>query len=91
MADRVILETGKTFSEFSLLTNYTSKDCTLQKINLKTNLGKLKLNLPFLSGGIPFNDALFATAFAAFVGCVVMGLLNFISSYCNSNKSGTFW
>ena len=25
-------------------------------------------------GGIPFNDALFATAFAAFVGCVVMGL-----------------
>ena len=52
MADRVILETGKTFSEFSLLTNYTSKDCTLQKINLKTNLGKLKLNLPFLSAAM---------------------------------------
>ena len=52
MADRVILETGETFSEFSLLTNYTSKDCTLQKINLKTNLGKLKLNLPFLSAAM---------------------------------------
>ena len=52
MADRVILETGKTFSEFSLLTNYTSKDCTLQKINLKTNLGKLKLSLPFLSAAM---------------------------------------
>ena len=25
-------------------------------------------------GGIPFDDALFATSIAAFVGCVVMGL-----------------
>ena len=52
MAERVILETGKTFSEFSLLTNYTPKECTLQKIKLKTKLGSLKLNLPFLSAAM---------------------------------------
>ena len=52
MAERVILETGKTFSEFSLLTNYTSKDCTLQKIDLKTKLGNLELSLPFLSAAM---------------------------------------
>ena len=52
MAERVILETGKTFSEFSLLTNYTSKECTLQKISLDTRLGNLKLSLPFLSAAM---------------------------------------
>ena len=35
----------------------------------------LLVNPAMLSvGGIPFDDALFATAIAAFVGCVVMGL-----------------
>jgi|TARA_B110000263_G_scaffold179699_1_gene157261 IMP dehydrogenase len=52
MAERVILETGKTFSEFSLLTNYTPKECTLQKIHLNTKLGNLKLGLPFLSAAM---------------------------------------
>ena len=52
MAKKVILETGKTFGEFSLLTNYTSKDCTLQNINLETDLGGLKLRHPFLSAAM---------------------------------------
>ena len=35
----------------------------------------LLVNPAMLSGtGIPFNDALFATAIAAFVGCIIMGL-----------------
>ena len=52
MAKKVILETGKTFGEFSLLTDYTSKDCTLQNINLETDLGGLKLRHPFLSAAM---------------------------------------
>ena len=52
MAERVILEAGKTFSEFSLLTNFTSKDCNLQRINLNSNLGDLKLRLPFMSAAM---------------------------------------
>ena len=52
MAERVILEAGKTFSEFSLLTNFTSKDCTLQKISLGSNLGGMKLRLPFMSAAM---------------------------------------
>jgi IMP dehydrogenase len=52
MAKKVVLETGKTFGEFCLLTNFTSKDCTLQNINLETNLGGLKLSHPFLSAAM---------------------------------------
>ena len=52
MAKKVVLETGKTFGEFCLLTNFTSGDCTLQNINLETNLGGLKLNHPFLSAAM---------------------------------------
>ena len=52
MAERVITEAGKTFSEFSLLTNFTPKDCTLQKINLDNNLNGMKLRLPFMSAAM---------------------------------------
>ena len=52
MAERVILEAGKTFSEFSLLTNFTKKDCTLQNINLESELGGMKLGLPFMSAAM---------------------------------------
>ena len=52
MAKKVVLETGKTFVEFCLLTNFTSKNCTLQNINLETNLGGLKLSHPFLSAAM---------------------------------------
>ena len=41
MAKKVILDAGRTFSEFSLLTDYTSKDCNLNSINLKSKLGDL--------------------------------------------------
>ena len=52
MAKKVVLETGKTFREFCLLTNFTSKNCTLQNINLETNLGGLNLSHPFLSAAM---------------------------------------
>ena len=52
MAERVILEAGKTFSEFSLLTNFTSKECTLQKINLDSDFSNLSLRLPFMSAAM---------------------------------------
>ena len=52
MAKKVILEAGRTFSEFSLLTDFTSKDCNLNNINLKSNLGQLSLGIPFLSAAM---------------------------------------
>ena len=52
MAERVILEAGKTFSEFSLLTNFTKKSCTLQNISLESDLGGMKLGLPFMSAAM---------------------------------------
>ena len=52
MAERVILEAGKTFSEFSLLTNFTKKSCTLQDISLESDLGGMKLGLPFMSAAM---------------------------------------
>ena len=52
MAKKVILETGKTFGEFSLLTDYTAKGCNLQNISLETNLGGLRLRHPFLSAAV---------------------------------------
>ena len=52
MAERVILEAGKTFSEFSLLTNFTKKSCTLQDISLESELGGMKLGLPFMSAAM---------------------------------------
>ena len=52
MAKKVILEAGRTFSEFSLLTDYTSKNCNLNSINLKSNLGNLELGNPFLSAAM---------------------------------------
>ena len=52
MAKKVILEPGRTFSEFSLLTDYTTKNCNLNNINLKSNLGKLELGIPFLSAAM---------------------------------------
>ena len=52
MAKKVILEAGRTFSEFSLLTDYTPKDCNLNSINLKSKLGNLELGNPFLSAAM---------------------------------------
>ena len=52
MAKKVILEAGRTFSEFSLLTDYTPKECNLNSINLKTKLGNLELSNPFLSAAM---------------------------------------
>ena len=52
MAKKVILEAGRTFNEFSLLTDYTSKDCNLNSINLKSKLGDLELGNPFLSAAM---------------------------------------
>ena len=52
MAERVITEAGKTFSEFSLLTNFTPKDCTLQKITLNSKLNGMELRLPFMSAAM---------------------------------------
>ena len=52
MAQRVITEAGKTFSEFSLLTDFTSKDCTLQNINLDNKLNGINLRLPFMSAAM---------------------------------------
>ena len=52
MAERVITEAGKTFSEFSLLTNFTPKDCTLQKISLDSKLNGMELRLPFMSAAM---------------------------------------
>ena len=52
MAKKVILEAGRTFNEFSLLTDYTSKDCNLNSINLKSKLGNLELGNPFLSAAM---------------------------------------
>jgi len=52
MAKKVILDAGRTFSEFSLLTDYTSKDCNLNSINLKSKLGDLELGNPFLSAAM---------------------------------------
>ena len=52
MAERVITEAGKTFSEFSLLTNFTPKECTLQKINLSNKLNGMELRLPFMSAAM---------------------------------------
>ena len=52
MAKKVILEAGRTFSEFSLLTNYTPKECNLNNINLKSKLGNLELGNPFLSAAM---------------------------------------
>jgi IMP dehydrogenase len=52
MAKKVILDAGRTFSEFSLLTDYTSKYCNLNSINLKSKLGDLELGNPFLSAAM---------------------------------------
>ena len=52
MAKKVILEAGRTFSEFSLLTDYTPKECNLNSINLKSKLGNLELGNPFLSAAM---------------------------------------
>mgnify|MGYP006086168067 FL=1 len=52
MAKKVILEAGRTFSEFSLLTDYTSKECNLNNINLKSKLGNLNLETPVLSAAM---------------------------------------
>ena len=52
MAKKVILEAGRTFSEFSLLTDYTPKECNLNNIDLKSKLGNLELGNPFLSAAM---------------------------------------
>ena len=48
MAKKVILDAGRTFSEFSLLTDYTSKNCNLNNINLKSHLKVEFTQLPRL-------------------------------------------
>ena len=52
MAKKVILEPGRPFRDFSLLTDYSTKNCNLNNINLKSNLGKLELGIPFLSAAM---------------------------------------
>lgn len=52
MAERVITDAGKTFSEFSLLTGFTRKDCTLQNISLQSSLNGIKLGIPFMSAAM---------------------------------------
>jgi len=53
MANKIILEPGRTFSEFSLLTGYTKHSCTITDVTLQTKLAKnLTLKLPLLSAAM---------------------------------------
>lgn len=52
MAKQIILEPGRTFQEFSLLTGFTRKDCVITNINLETKLGGLGLRVPLLSAAM---------------------------------------
>jgi len=50
MAKDIIYEPGRTFGEFSLLTGYTSKECSPQNINLNTRLYDNQfLKIPLIS------------------------------------------
>ena len=65
MVKEIKKEPGRTFSEFSLLTDYTANDCTIRDINLETILysspdnpndsgdnKNLRLKIPFLSAAM---------------------------------------
>jgi IMP dehydrogenase len=52
MAKDINLNPGRTFSEFSLLPSLTPKDCTVQNVDLETNLSTLSLRIPFLSAAM---------------------------------------
>jgi IMP dehydrogenase len=53
MAKKIILEPGRTFSEFSLLTGHTGRNCKLTDVTLQTSLTeKLMLKLPLLSAAM---------------------------------------
>ena len=53
MAKKIIFEQGRTFGEFSLLTNYTPADCKITDINLETKLTeKFSLHIPLLSAAM---------------------------------------
>ncbi len=53
MAKKIILEPGRTFGEFSLLTGHTQRDCTLTDVTLRTTLSQnLTLKLPLLSAAM---------------------------------------
>ncbi len=53
MAKKIILEPGRTFSEFCLLTGHTGRHCTISDVTLETRLtGHLTLQLPLLSAAM---------------------------------------
>lgn len=53
MAKKIILEPGRTFSEFSLLTGHSGRDCKLTDVTLQTSLTeRLMLKLPLLSAAM---------------------------------------
>ncbi|MFH1209262.1 MAG: IMP dehydrogenase [archaeon] len=53
MVKKIITEPGRTFHEFSLLTNYSSKDCIIKNISLRAILHlNLKLKIPLLSAAM---------------------------------------
>lgn len=53
MVKKIILEPGRTFQEFSLLTGLTKKNCIIPNISLETRLAEnLKLKIPMLSAAM---------------------------------------
>jgi IMP dehydrogenase len=53
MAKKIILEPGRTFSEFTLLPNHTGASCQIPNISLHTVLADhLSLKIPFLSAAM---------------------------------------
>jgi len=52
MVKQIIMEPGRTFGEYSLLTGFASKECQISKVDLKTNLSGVTLKIPFLSAAM---------------------------------------
>jgi IMP dehydrogenase len=51
--DIILNPPGLTFSQFSLLTDYSSRDCKIQDVSLETKLAEnLSLRIPFLSAAM---------------------------------------
>lgn len=53
MVKKINWEPGRTFNEFSLLTDLTTEECSLANVSLETSLSdNLKLKIPFLSAAM---------------------------------------
>ncbi|MFT4297605.1 MAG: IMP dehydrogenase [Candidatus Woesearchaeota archaeon] len=66
MVKRIIWEPGRTFSEFSLLTGYTGKDCKITDVDLTTRLSvNLTLKYPLMSAAM--------TSVTGYEMCVALG------------------